>query len=220
MTRNYLARSVAAVLVLGASAGVLQPASATLVSADFSFTPPQSDCAGFFGRGFSNCLVNDSPSIIKYQNGDSGTDYDDLNTLFTAVLTGEEFEIDWDNGTWTYTPGDGDPEIRYWVMKFGAGVASLPDFRLLWEVEGTPDECSPETYTPACLDLALPLTAGSWDAGAIGGALSHITFYDTGSTSNGGGPTQVPTPGSLALLGIGALAGGFRLRRRRSEAST
>ncbi len=61
-------------------------------------------------------------------------------------------------------------------------------------------------------DLKDLVSSGSWTFWNVfrhGGGLSHIQLYGSGS------PTQVPEPGTLALLGAGLLGLGL-LRRRRA----
>lgn len=55
------------------------------------------------------------------------------------------------------------------------------------------------------------VSSGSWSFVNVfdrGGGLSHVQLYGTG-------PTNVPEPGTLALLGVGMLGAAFARRRKR-----
>lgn len=167
------------------------------------------DCAGVFGTEFYGCEVSGSPVIAKYDTGNSGG-WTINNSLYSTV-TGSEWEGTFltsnaSTGTWTYTPGLGDPGIKYWVAKGGNA------FNLFWQVDSsatTPSgPCATTPYnSAACLAQALVVTTGSYSTTEQKG-LSHITFYNTGRH------ITVPAPTSMMLLGLGLVGLAARIRRR------
>lgn len=180
--------------------------------------PDGNDCAGYFGRGFDNCEVNGSPSIVKFDYEREGVKTT-INSLYPSI-DGSEWSFDGEGestGTWNYTTGSGDPSIKYWVAKGG------PGFNLFYMIDG--DEaaailCSGDkAFTEECLNQAIPVTSGTWSTptndrnrnGKLFG-LSHLTFY--GDSDNGDNGAKVPEPGLILGLGALVLAGaGSRLRR-------
>ena len=168
-----------------------------MASAALLATIPGNDCAGVFGQGFENCKIpanfdpNESPIIIKFNfDGDVPGEVE-INSLFPTI-DGSEFAftgIGTGTGTWTYTPGTGDPGINFFVAKGG------PNFNL-FDNPGDPN--SDSWFTPT-------------NPGGQSPALSHISFYDTGT------PVLVPEPGSLGLLGAGLLGVAVLARRRKSK---
>jgi hypothetical protein len=148
------------------------------------------DCSGVFGQGFADCRVpaqydpNQTPIIIKIEG-----DAIEINSALFPTIDGTEFDIDLTGqgtGTWTYTPGAGDPLINFFVAKGG------PNFNL-FSNDGDPN--SDSFFTPTNPANEQPF------------GLSHLSFYDT----TGGG--KVAEPATLGLLGLGLL--GFALARRR-----
>ncbi len=179
--------------------GVSGPATATVIDGMYlqMESIPGNACAGVFGRGFSNCRVDGSPSIIKFNQ--------DLNVSEVSVnfpsIDGTEFMFgdaveDNVSGSWTYSPDvlEDDPLVRFWSAKAG------PGFKLFYY---TPD------MTGGRSD-ALPVTAGTWTT-PDGKELSNLVFYDSGEFP------RVDEPAALVLLGL-ALAGLGVSRRRRSAA--
>jgi hypothetical protein len=174
-----------AVVIVGFSA------FSSIASADFIQTFAGNDCSGVFGQGFANCKIpanidpNESPIIIKFNIGGEI----EINSALFPTIDGSEFDLNLDNGgatgTWTYTPGAGDPTINFFVAKGG------PDFNLFSNLG---DPLSDAWFTPD-------------NPGGNPSDLSHISFYDT----DGGG--QVPEPTTLLLLGAGLFAAGFARRR-------
>ena len=144
------------------AAGLLSLAMAAPARAESIWlaTIAGNDCSGLFGQGFNNCAIpavfdpEMSPAIIKF-NAD-GTVNDRNSTLFPTI-TGEEFTFTFSSsttGSWTYTPGAGDPLtlVSFFVTKGGN------DFNLF-----SVDSNGPNTwFTP-------------------GQGLSHLTMYEGAS---------------------------------------
>jgi len=197
---------------------VSSPAMAVpiLVTRDFGGgPPPPNDCAGLFGPNFGACdvgfLLQEDVSPIILKNNIGGQT--EINDSEFPTVDGSEFSLTGQGGsagTWTYTPGLGDPEVRYWVAAGGN-----QGFVLHWMVDdgGTgapPLVCGPDAYNLACLNLALPVTSGNWST--LGGfGLSHISWYDTD------GGTTIPEPVTLALFGVGLAGYGLARRRQKSR---
>jgi hypothetical protein len=164
------------------------------------------DCSGFFGSSFGSCAVNGSPVIFKYDPKDGNS----INAIFPTV-DGDEFGVaDSATGTWNYTAGTGDPSVRYWVAKAGAGFNLfyvVPDGAL----DTTCNASASAGLSAECLNAAQVTTSGNW-ATPDGKGLSHLTFYDTGGDREPP-PTGVPAP---AALGLFALALGLVGLRRRT----
>jgi hypothetical protein len=180
-----------------------------LANANFVELIPGNDCSGVFGTGFANCKIptrfdpNESPIIIKFNVDDDGKFLaPEINGTLFPTITGSEFtfsdlDSDLGTGTWTYTPGAGDPAIHWFVAK------AANNFNLFSNL-GDPNSDSWVT----------PLNQHDQPRG-----LSHISFFDTGS-SPGGDSRSVPEPSSsgLAVLGIGLLGATFWKRRRSPDA--
>lgn len=183
-----------------------QSASAYFMSYDHV---GDNDCSGFFGQGFDNCKVGDSPVIAGF---DADLQVYETNGTYFPSVDGTEWTFDtYDDsnsiGRWSYDPDDGDPGIRYWSAKAGDG------FRLYWYVdtyaEGYAGECDEAIGTlKGCLKLAATRTSGYWITPDYK-ALSHLTFYDTGTP-----PPSVPEPSATLLLAIGLLALGISAYRK------
>lgn len=172
----------------------------TIANADFIGTYSGNDCSGEFGTGFENCKIpkevdpNQSPVIIKFErNSENGWNTPEINPLFSTI-DGTEFSFTFDSnngsaGTWTYNPGVGDPAINYFVAKGG------PSFNLFSNT-GNPFSDSWSTPTNPNNNKLY--------------GLSHLSFYDTGTTGPGG--HDIPEPVSLLLFGAGLLGLSFSRR--------
>jgi len=179
---------------------VLALAGAAPAHAAFIETVGGNDCAGVYGQGFANCVVPANPAagipdatpiVIKINFNDNGSVGEiEINPAYSTI-DGSEFTFDFGGdgltgtGTWTYTPGAGDPAITAFVAKGGNAFN-------LFSTMG--DYTDVAYYTP-----------NNPSGGPAG--LSHMSFYDSGDDN------QVAEPGTLALLGLGLL--GLALLRRR-----
>ena len=168
-------------------------AFSSIASADFIETFEGNDCAGVFGIPFASCTIperidpNETPIIIKFDFDPQTPETIEINSSLFPTIDGSEFDFSGTDstGTWTYTPGAGDPLINYFVAKGG-------NFFNLFSNLGDPN--SDDWFTPT-----------NPANGQLFG-LSHLSFYDEG----GGG--QVPEPTTLLLLGAGLFAAGFARR--------
>ena len=227
--------------VLGA-AMILAPLT-TQADVLISVQSAGNDCAGVFGDNFDACVINESPIIIKYDDfNDTTTPGVDppINSLFTSI-DGTEFDITFTDGsnsegigTWIYTQGIDDPNVRYWVAK--AGSTGFNMFFMVENIDAAPGgACASaaaggtlyDDLTPGCMDQALVVTTGSFatparidDNGNVIAtpSLSHISFYDTGSVPDIP-PSTAPAPSSITLFGVGALLGAITYRRRKRQAA-
>jgi hypothetical protein len=113
-------------------AGLLTAEQASAVSAPVPTPPfsngqeiPGNDCSGVLGNP-PDCELNGSPLIVKYNFNDDGTPAvnDPIEFGNFSSIDGSEFKISFDaggtsSGTWTYTPGAGDPGVTGWTAKAG-----------------------------------------------------------------------------------------------------
>ena len=135
------------------------------------------------------------------------------STLFPAI-DGLEFAVGpfSDTGFFTYTPGIGDPDIRFWATE------GTTQFLLSWFVADADAPLCANPLNGSCMAAAIAIPTGTsiqWRTAAEGQVapnLSHITFYDSAAGSG------VPTPATLPLFVTGlGLMGWFGWRRRRQQ---
>jgi len=164
MTKGRTAFLATVALTLGfAFAG--GAAAAPVVTGPTTFSG--NDCTGDLGTS-PTCTLNGSPQIIKFdvlEQAEPGAVLISgiwwklsINPGFSSI-TGAEFSftgVPGSSGTWTYTPGPGDPGITGWSAKGGNG------FNTYVVTGGT-------------------VTSGDWAVPQNRG-LSHIIFFDTAAT--------------------------------------
>jgi hypothetical protein len=193
--RRFLAIGLAVPLFLGLLV-FASPADALLQSLQFS----GNDCPGTFGQPFGSCVAFGSPVIIKFDVDEGEIE---INSGLFPTIDGSEFDFipDLNNsltfGSWTYTPGPGDPEIKYWAVKGG------PNFNLMWDGDEDPNSATSQTAN----SWISPTGCGQGGLSPCG--ISHISFYNTGDEF-----LPVPAPSTLVLLGT-ALSLLAVARRRR-----
>lgn len=219
--RVYTMKIMLKGLLAIASIGLTAPVMAGLMLQEHQIEG--NDCAGYFsidggacqifGIGDEGEKVMLSPVIAKYEFDESENDTlvrqeekTEINDGYSS-FSGDELSVNFDNkasGTWSYSPGEDDPGIRYWVAK-GSNY-----FNLFWYVDsdGVDGNCNTidGSFTLECLSLAEYVTSGTWETPNDSG-LSHFTVY------NGEPPRLVPEPGTAALLASGII--GLILSRRR-----
>lgn len=186
------------------------------------------DCSGYFGTGFESCeifqaadgtSVQMSPVIAKLDAEDPDDNEFNTDEFPTISEDASEFagtDLSGSSGTWSYTPGAGDPAIRFWAAKGG------PDFKLFWGVDSseTTATCNDTNtgsvnFNVACLEKAVTqdqLAAGQFTWSTPNGeSISHLTFYDSEN------PSPVPIPAAVWLFGTALLSlfgvGSYRRRR-------
>ncbi len=210
--------------VLGGAA-LLFSGSSMAITVSWTPDSKENDCGDYFiddsytNNSFENCsiFVSDSgqtiqisPVIAKY-DAELGTV--DINKTLFPTIDGKEFTYGYDDpsgedrssGDWTYTPGNGDPGVRFWAAK-------AQTFTLFWDVSeeayNDPTRCDlNNTFTLSCLSEARFVTKGFFEVPGDKN-LSHITFYDSED------PVVVPVPAAGWLMASGLL-GLASLRRRK-----
>ena len=171
-------------------------AFSSIASADFIQTFSGNDCAGVFGQPFAECKIpanidpNETPIIIKFDFDPNTPETIEINSALFPTIDGSEFDFSGTGptGTWTYTPGPGDPLINFFTAKGG-------NFFNLFSNLGDPN--SDDWFTPT-----------NPANGQLFG-LSHLAFYDEGRV--------VPEPTTLLLLGAALVAAGVARRRVKAE---
>jgi len=170
---NTLLRSV----VAAAAVGVMSASAALAVSVSYF---DGNECGA---GGFGSCTAGGSPTIIKFAGGSFVLD--EINDSLFPSIDGSEFSFnvtEWKDGTeaiagtWSYTPGTGDPMITAYAVKAAPGYNLFTDL--------SPGEAlGGSWYTPDRKEI------------------SHITFFDT----DGIAPVPIPAGGLLLLTGLGAI---------------
>lgn len=164
----------------------------SMASAAFIAAYSGHDCPGVFGSPFEACIVNGSPVIAKFEFDDDGDVEDfEINDGDFPSVSGSEFSFvttGTGTGSWTYSPGTGDPAITFFSAMGGSSFN-------LFSHDGTNSD-----------SWLTPLNGGGRQSGT-----SHVTFYD----SFGGGNVPEPNSIALALLALGSLGATARVRRRR-----
>jgi len=224
---NVRFKTFAGVAALGIGLAASTPAAAApilmLMSVDISDSNGRAaqDCSGVFGKfggKTADTICDVGHALDPKQNVSPIIAKENTSGLFEIsawfpTIDGAEFDIVFDanttgSGSWTYSQGAGDPDVRFWVAKGGNDP-----FRLYWMVSDLElllsGACWGGTYTIDCLNAAVAVKSGTWST-VDGQGLSHLSWYDTG----GGPPLNVPEPGLLFLMGAGLLGLGMARRRK------
>lgn len=167
VTTLALAATISAVLATGASAALIGVGGDgndcgaqddAFVVGSIDDTPdPGIGAPYYFGDCATTAAYGSSPWIIKYDEFEDSDTAGEIfiNALFPTI-DGSEFQItfstDFSAGTWTYTPGPGDPVVTAVAAKGG------PSYNFYYDADGF---TTFEFATPG------------------GQNLSHITFFDT-----------------------------------------
>lgn len=175
---------VAAAVVL--SMGVAGGASAAVFT--YLGKGKGNECSAF--NGFENCTYKGSPTVAKLSFDNGTPTSSQYNTTVFPSLNGSEFSVTLsanDIGTWSYTPGLGDPLI------ITAFIAKAGSRYYIYEW----DETSGTDFTNIYFDTKDKKRA-----------LARITFFDTGVS-----PVPLPAAGLLLIASLGGLAAMGRRRK-------
>lgn len=193
--RNLTMSCIAAVVMM---AGVPAAANAAF-TLDESLSKSGNYCSG---QSFTECTLNGSPVIGKFEFNDDGsisnfepgffgTTNDDGNVFERSFTFGINEEGD---RTWSYSLSS--PEITGFVVK-GSNAFNV--------YTGSGD---------SSVGWTTPINNGGNPSG-----LSHITFFDTvvpNDDDPGSGIADIPAPATFLLLGLGLLSLGWFSRRSKA----
>jgi MYXO-CTERM domain-containing protein len=205
-------RPISALAAAGLLLGAAGAADAALIWQD-EFARSSSSSVG---NGWSETendandvgIVFDNYLLLRDNNPDAAATRTGISTLGYENITVEFRWRPWDS------EGEDRLTFRYQV---------LPD--LMWTIAFDTDLGGHETYRTetvvldvaaadtAALDIRFALDATYWKDAA---KIDYVRIYGTEIADNGGGPTSVSAPGTLAGAGLGILGLAALGRRRRT----